>query len=330
MAKHPNRVAMDKQIATVLAETGEADPNTAIRVKARELIGLYHATFGGSPPFSMEALESLRGIRPSEESPAYSPDAELHPDGKGGVLLRVNRERPRTRQNFSVGHEITHTFFPGYGKKVQCRKPAGQGWADPEDVLEKLCDVGASELLFPLPWFENDAAQLGQSTLGILKLAEKYEASLEATVRRLVDTSTEAVAAVFFRWKLKPTQTRKGIGRKDQPDLFGLNPEEEARTMLRLRVEYSLASSAFAFHIPRDKSVESEGAIYDAAASNRCVDAEESLDLGPCRGDFCISAMPLFTEEDALGPKGEKAVVAVIRPQKYKERRLKKVSQREC
>ena len=87
----------------------------------------------------------------------HSPDAELQPDGKGGVLLRLNRDRPLTRQRFSVGHEITHTFFPGYAAKVQCRKPKSRDWSDPEDVLEVLCDIGASELVFPLPWFEQDA-----------------------------------------------------------------------------------------------------------------------------------------------------------------------------
>jgi hypothetical protein len=114
--------------------------------------------------------------------------------------------------------------------------------------------------------------------------------------------------------RLQPSQIQQGIGRKDQPDMYGADPEEEARALLRLRVEYSIASGSFDLHIPRDKSVESAGTIYTASASNSCVDGEEDLDLGPCWGMFGISALPVFTEESALGPNGEKSVVAVIRP----------------
>ena len=314
MAKNRPKMALDEQIIAVLDETGEDDPRDAIRVKARELVELYHATFGEKPPFKMEALASLKGIRPSSEPPAHSHDAELQPDGKGGVLLRLNRERPLTRQRFSVGHEITHTFFPGYEEKVQCRKPKNRDWSDPEDVIELLCDVGASELLFPLPWFQEDAERWGQHAEGIARLATEYKASLEATLRRLLDLSAEPIAAVYFRWKIKPAQKRKGIGRKDQPSLFGDDPEEEAKALMKLRVEYALQSDGFELHIPQEKSVESTSVIYRAGAGNACLDAEEELDLGPCRGRFRISAIPVFTEEEILGPKGEKGVVAVLRP----------------
>lgn len=308
------RMAVDEQIASVLKETGENDPTAAVRAKARELVAQFHGAFGEMPPFNMEALASFRGIRPSSEPPAHSPDAELCPDGKGGVLLRLNRDRPLTRQRFSVGHEITHTFFPGYGDKVRCRKPEARSWADPEDVVEVLCDIGASELLFPLPWFEDDSERLGRTAQGVAELAEQYKASVEATVLRMVDISKEPVAAVLFQWKLKPVQTRKGIGRKDQPNLFGTDPEEEARALLKLRVEYSVASSTFDLHIPRDKSVENAGVIYQAAAGDCCSDGEEQLDLGPCQGKFRICALPFFTDDDSLGPNGEKSVLAIVRP----------------
>jgi hypothetical protein len=314
MAKSKTRLALDEQITAILDETGEDDPREAIRAKARELVTDFHATFGDMPPFKMDVLASFRGIRPSSEPPAHSPDAELQPDGKGGVLLRLNRNRPFTRQRFSVGHEITHTFFPGYEQKVQCRKPKMRDWSEPEDVLEHLCDIGSSELLFPLPWFEAAATELAMTADGIARLAEQYQASPEATIRRLLDLSKEPMAAVFFRWKLKPAQHRKGIGRKDQLNLFGVDPEEEARALMKLRVEYALPGGGFAPHIPQDKSIDSVGVIFEASTGNCCRDGEEVLDLGPCRERFRISAIPVFTDDDMLGPKGEKAVVAVLRP----------------
>ena len=304
---------MDDQIIAVLDETGEDDPRDAIRAKAREHIALYHGMFGGQPPFNMEALASLRGILPSSEPPAHSPDAELQPDGDGRVHLRLNRNRPVTRQRFSVGHEITHTFFPGYENKVQCRKPKSRDWSDPDDVIEVLCDIGSSELLLPLPWFQDDLARLGDRAEGIARLANQYQASLEATLRRIIDLSDQPMAAVFFRWKLKPTQKRKGIGCADQLSLFGDDPTEQAKSYLKLRVDYALATEDFGLHIPVDKSIESKGVIFEASQGNRCLDATEDLDLGPCRGRFKINAIPVFTDDEIEGPSGEKAVVAVLR-----------------
>jgi Zn-dependent peptidase ImmA (M78 family) len=314
MARNRSGMAVDDQIAELLEETGEEDPREAVRAKARELIALFHQSFGGRPPFDMQALASLRGILPSSEPPAHSPDAELHPDGMGNVLLRVNRDRPRTRQRFSVGHEITHTFFSGYQDKVQCRKPKHRDWSDPEDVLEVLCDIGASELLLPMPWFAEDAVECAATAHGIVELATLYGASLEATIRRLVDVVDEPMAAVFFSWKHKPSQKKRGVGSKDQMTLFGTDPEEDARELLRLRVDYALATRTFDAHVPADKSVDSSSSIHRASVDNLCLDADEILDLGPCRGAFRISTVPLFTEEGCAGPRGERQVVAILRP----------------
>ena len=107
---------------------------------------------------------------------------------------------------------------------------------------------------------------------------------------------------------------KKGVGRKDQPSLFGDDPEEAVRGLMKLRVEYALTCEGFDLHIPQEKSVDNIGVIYNASAGNTCLDSEEDLDLGPCRGRFRISVIPLYTENDITGPNGEKSVVAVIRP----------------
>ena len=113
-------------------------------------------------------------------------------------------------------------------------------WVNP-DLLEMLCDVGAAEPLFAYPWFPAHAAAVN-SAAGLAQLAADYRASREATVRRYAEVSQGAVAAVFFAWKLKPTQKRT-IGRPEQPNLLGIAPAEEARAASRLRIEYMVASA---------------------------------------------------------------------------------------
>jgi hypothetical protein len=297
--------------------TGAPDAASAIRHHARELVRQYVELFGEPErPISVDALASLRGIGRSEERPVHSEDAELVPDGSGGVTIRVNPDRPETRLRFSVGHEISHTFFPDYSTKTWCRTDSRhRNRDDPDQLLESLCDIGASELLFPLPWFAADAQTVVDAN-GLIQLARTYHASREATIRRYAETSVESIAAVFFVWKLKPTQ--KGtVGRQDQGNLFGVTPEEEINDALRLRIEYAVTSETFkaeGHFLPRDKSVSNEGPIYLAASAGCPAEGECDLDLGRASGVYRVWAIPLWTADDLLGANGENSVAAILRP----------------
>ena len=304
-------------IDELVHSTGCRDAPDAIRVKAKELIDLHVASFGEpSRPISIDILASLRGIGRSDAAPVHSQDAELVPDGCGGMTMRVNVDRPETRQRFSVAHEISHTFFPNYTSKAWCRTDARyRDREKPEDFLETLCDIGAAELLFPQPWFGRDAAAVADAP-GFIRLATMYHASREAAIRRYAETSPESVAAVFFIWKLKPTQ--KGtVGNPAQTNLFGISAEDELKEALRLRIEYSVASDSFkaeGHFLPKDKSVGNDGPIYRAAATGLPVDDQCHLDLGQATGTYRVSAIPLWTSEDQLGAAGENTVAALLFP----------------
>lgn len=303
-------------VLSILRETGAADPVAAVRIKARDLVHLYQEQCGPCPPpLNLEILASLIGISMSDQAPRHSTDAELVPVEGGGVEMRVNPERPGTRRRFSMGHEITHTVFPDFDLKVQCRKPRDHDRADPDDLIETLCDVGASELLFPLPWFSADAARLGGTAEGVLRLARQYEASPEATIRRLAEVSPSPCAAVFLAWKLKPVQARRFSGTRGQLCMFDIDPAADARALRGLRVDYCVASESFrarGWFVPEDKSVPNSGVIYEAASGNRCLDGVQDLDLGEAKGRFSVRAIPLFTAADEMGPGGERAVAALI------------------
>ncbi len=304
-------------IDELIRSTGCSDAPEAIRMKAKELLDVHAASFGEpSLPISMDVLASLRGISRSTELPVQSPDAELVPDGKGGMTMRVNPDQPETRQRFSVAHEISHTFFPDYTSKAWCRTDARyRDRQNPEDYLEMLCDIGAAELLFPQPWFSRDAAACAGAS-DCARLASTYHASREATIRRFAETCSESVAAVFFIWKLKPTQLGT-IGRQNQTNLLGIEPEQEIREAIRLRIEYSIPSPTFindGYFLPKDKSVDGDSPIYQAAATGEPADGDCYLDLGQASGTYRVWAIPLWTPTEQLGAKGENSVVAVLRP----------------
>ncbi|MCA9013298.1 MAG: ImmA/IrrE family metallo-endopeptidase [Planctomycetaceae bacterium] len=304
-------------IDELVRSTGCLDAAVAIRAKARELIDLHVASFGEpSLPISVDVLASLRGIGRSEVAPVHSPDAELVPDGQGGMTMRVNMDRPETRQRFSVAHEISHTFFPDYTTKEWCRTDARyRDRQNAEDSLEMLCDIGAAELLFPQPWFSRDATAVTDAS-GIISLASTYHASREATIRRYTETSPDSVAAVFFTWKLKPTQMGT-VGNPNQGNFFGISADDELREARRLRIEYSVASESFkadGHFLPRDKSITKDGPIYRAASTGLPIDEQCYLDLGQASGTYRVWAIPLWTAEDERGAAGENTVAALLRP----------------
>lgn len=143
-----------------------------------------------------------------------------------------------------------------------------------------------------------------------------FHASREATLRRYAETSSESLAIVYFGWKLKPTQERT-IGNRDQRNLFSGTSDDARREALKLRIEYTVPSEAFrsdGHYLPKDKSVESDGPIYRAAASGEPMDDECRLDLGQASGTYRVSAVPLWTAEANLGAAGECSVAAVLRP----------------
>lgn len=303
----------DPLVLAFMAREASDDPILAIRNRVRFFMLQFSSFFPETaPPIDMEALASFRGIKISNEPPQHSDDAELV--SGGGLRIRLSRNRPVTRQRFSVGHEIGHTFFEGFSERVQCRKGKDQDWAEAGDILESLCDVAAAEMLMPLPWFRKDAKRLQWTAAGLIELAEKYAASLDATVRRRVDLSNDACAAIFLDWALKPRQ--KGNYDDRQAWMFGMNPEEEANTVRKLRVRYSVANADFSRRypnvIPRHKSLVSQ--VCEDAAQGAAGDGEEWLDFGTMHGRFSLNALPIYTPADARGPNGEWSVVAVTRP----------------
>ena len=316
MPQFYRRDQLHPHVVAILDETGTEDPFEAVRVKARNAVSLYHQFLAESPPFNMRAFASTFGLHWSDDDPRYSADSEIAPESDGRVVLRVNKSRPETRQRFSIGHEIGHTLFPEYELSVQCRKATDRTWADPNDLIETLCDAAASELLFPTPWFSDRILGMPLCATAIASLADEYAASREATARRFVELHHEPLAAVFFSWKLKPTEIRSVKAKSKTGSLFpGMELPGPAPM---LRVDYRIINEQFAAqctdYIPDDKSIPSEGPIFDASILQTPQNGKQKLDFGRSARDFAIMALPIFTPEHVVGPNGGCSVVAILKP----------------
>ena len=310
------REQLHPHVLAIMDETGTSDPFEAVRIKARVAVSQYHQFLEELPPFNMRAVASTFGLQWSDDDPRYSADSEIAPESNGRVVLRVNKSRPETRQRFSIGHEIGHTLFPEYELAVQCRKATDRTWADPNDLIETLCDAAASELLFPTPWFSDRILGMPICAAAIATLADDYKASREATARRFVELHEEPLAAVFFSWKLKPIEIRSVNARSKTGSLF---PDMEVPGPApMLRVDYRIINEQFATrctdYIPDDKSIPSEGPIFDASILQTPQNGNRKLDFGRMPRSFEINALPIFTPEHVVGPNGGCSVVAILKP----------------
>jgi len=190
-----------KSIEKLLAAyPNEDSAESIIRRLAREKVAYAKARRWAGPPYCPKEFASLFGIQCKE--------VEHEIDGEGRILLcrtkklRIEYRKGRLpeRQRFTIFHEFAHTLFPDYCEFLPQHQPSQKNAPSPEKKFERLCDVGASEMLMPLDDFTDDFQKL--KWLGfesVHKLRERYQASIDATIYRLVDLVTSVgFAAVFF------------------------------------------------------------------------------------------------------------------------------------
>jgi hypothetical protein len=131
----------------------------------------------------------------------------------------------------------------------------------------------------------------------VADLTKCYLGSREATVRRLVELHELPLAAVFFSWKLKPTEIRAMKRERNAKASFEEIPIGLPSPMLR--IDYAILNDSFKVsytdHLPKDKSVLSNGPIFEASVSQQPRDGVMDLDLGTLRGRFAVHALPVFT-----------------------------------
>ena len=159
----------------------------------------------------------------------------------------------RRRRRFTCFHETGHTFLPGFRLATQFRCSTGRS----RDRTEILSDAAASALMFPRRRFRLDLSAAPVSPETIEWLSTRYDASLEATMRRIVDLSATPSALVVLEKRRKPS--------------------ESAMAEARLRVRYSHAAGRWPF-IPPHKSVSEDGPTVEALGSGRAAGRVDDLD----------------------------------------------------
>jgi Zn-dependent peptidase ImmA (M78 family) len=130
-----------------------------------------------------------------EEKNGMSIDGLLKVDFKGKFIVFLKGNNGKHRKNFTLAHEISHTFF--YDILNHPINFRSQDAFDPEE--ERLCDIGAAELLMPEATFRRDVLlEESVTPQTLFWLVGRYNASLQAVANRLT-TVTRSLACIFWR-----------------------------------------------------------------------------------------------------------------------------------
>lgn len=265
------------------------DPTEVIRWKARDIVQEARDKGWSGPPFNPLILASILGIKCSPSDKLFSAEAQLSPRPNRQLLLEFNPDRPDGRRNYSVCHEITHTLFDDCYERVHHRT-TNRTRFHPDDEVEHLCQIGASELLMPLSEFEKDLSKTEFSLTSVQLLRERYAASREAVLRRMVYLSDHPCAAVFFSRRLSPRE--KAATRR-----VGTAPEP------KMRIVYSVRSPEFQIYLPPHKSVSSDSCVSSTSSVDVVEFGRECWDIRGF-GNWNIEAtrLPTVDESDDMVP----------------------------
>lgn len=258
---------------------------------------------GEEPPIDLDVVASYRGI--SRIELASIPMAGCLAPSPQEIVMLLNRNDSRRRRRFTGFHEIGHSFQPGYRTRCsyRCAPSAAPRTAiDPET----LSDTAAAALLLPQAHFQRDVRSSAFGLDAVMGLADRYDASVQATTYRFQRFWPEPMLTVVLEPGLRKSE-------RGDPD---------AQSRLRV-VSIHATGSPWPF-VPRNKSASDGGALW-RALMGEVVDGTASLgELGiDTSRELDVSARGF---QYRLGDEHRQRVLAIFRQHSRRSARCSTVS----
>jgi len=260
---------------------GLLDPRLEVIRQARKLnrwlrdLGSVH-----DPRERIEILASMAGINVSPltnpPSAARGREAFVFTESGGGHQAFYDPTYSYARTNFTIAHEIVHTFFPKSVNGTRFRSIHAEQSREANE-LEQLCHLGASELLMPQEEFLE--ALGGDFGLHLIpRLTERFGSSYEATVFRLATAYNGLAVAGLLQHRYRKAEEKHLSAPTQTPlfmddDLLAKQPEPKYR---RQSLYTSLSYTADHL-IPWNKSFEPTSCVYLAQEPEDIQSGQESL-----------------------------------------------------
>ncbi len=232
----------DPMVRRMCTHHGDDDPERIVRRLCAQLLEDAEVN---TLPVDLRLLASFRGVREIEAVSMLEAGCIFAHDGH--LKIQVREQDPERRQRFSIGHEIGHTFFPGFREERRTRTDGRVGTWDRALGEEFLCEVAASELIFPRSLIVS--LQPEYLTMdSVVTGAEAGEATLEATALRFASLHLAPAAAVNLApgWRVAELKEMNSVPRAS---FFVQMP-----TPVKWRVKWATSFSGMPL-VPKNKSV---------------------------------------------------------------------------
>lgn len=297
----------DPDVLSLIYSGGKlVDPRAEVVQRARELnkkLRSFPAI--NDPRERIEILASLAGVRvfPMSDSPSQNREALLFRSVDGNAHAFFDPTLSEGRTNFSIAHEIVHTFFPNSRHGARFRSLHLDESREATE-LERLCHLGASELLMPEEEFLVERGdEFGLKD--VPRLAERFGSSYEATLYRLATTHQRLAVAGRLEYRLRVNEKRQMQDAK-QKHLFA-SGEVSAVTFRPKYRRQSLHSSLACGSnhlIPWNKSFDETSCVYRAGTMSEVVRGFESLPNRSAEpGEIeCVQAPYQYSHSDSNFP----------------------------
>lgn len=251
----------------------------AVRKIVRQQMFDYENFVFGQAPFDPDVVGNIFGIEFKEAPLGENISAELkpHPESTFKFLAIINSDIDNDQhKRFSKFHEISHVMHNIFDEDLQAFRTPKHSYSQAylfKDPREIICDITASEMLFYYSVFrqELDALNMKQRlSEQVLKICNKYNASIEATSRTLVEN---------YPCKAFMMMVKKGL-RREEEELLKNNPQLVCfkKPVEKPRIQYAIINQHIKFYIPRNKSFE-ENTIVSRALCN-CSNEDDIVNLG--------------------------------------------------
>jgi hypothetical protein len=126
-----------------------------------------------------------------------------------GRLIYLDRTLYVARRTFLKLHETAHAVLPHQCKLYACVEDCEKTIApDVSEQFDREANVFATEVLFQLDSFADDAREAAFGILVPVRLSKKYGASIYASIRRYVSTNLRTCSVLV----LEPPELLVGLG----------------------------------------------------------------------------------------------------------------------
>lgn len=271
----------DPDVLSLVHSGGElVDPRLEVIRRARELNEQLRSFEKVEDPHQrLEILASMAGITvsPMDRSAGATENREalLFRNSSGERHAYYDPTLSNGRINFSIAHEIVHTFFPNSRSGARFRSLHIEQSREATE-LERLCHLGASELLMPEEEFLEELGGVF-GLRNIPRLARRFGSSYEATVFRLATTHPRLCIAGRLEYRLRKSEESRiqaaQLGLFAVADKRGDPPEPKYRRQ-------SLHSSVRcgpAHLIPWNKSFDQTSCAYRTKNADEIQQGKERL-----------------------------------------------------